>query len=213
MKITIINGSQKPGESNSGIILNELNKLIKKDNDVINYTLGTKQFSEETYNKIAISDVIVFAFPLYTDSIPSNVLKMLIELEGFLKKGYGKETIVYTIINNGFYEGKQTQIAFEIIENWCEHSGVQFGGGIGQGAGEMIGATKDTPINKGPFNNLGRALKLLAEKIENKEPLGVKYLSPYFPRFLWEIMAHNTFWHPRAYKNNLKKSDIIKRLM
>jgi multimeric flavodoxin WrbA len=213
MKIVIINGSQKSGESNSGIILNELNKLITKGNDVINYTLGTKQFSEETYNNISISDVIIFAFPLYTDSIPSNMLKMLIELDSFLKKGYGKETIVYTLINNGFYEGKQTQIAFEIIENWCEHSGVQFGGGIGQGAGEMIGATKDTPINKGPFNNLGRALKLLAEKIENKEPFGVKYLSPYFPRFLWKIMAHTTFWHPRAYKNNLKKSDIIKRLV
>jgi multimeric flavodoxin WrbA len=213
MKIAIINGSQKSGESNSGIILNELNKLVKKGHDINNYTLGTKQFSEEEYNKVSTSDVIIFAFPLYIDSIPSNMLKMLIELKGFLKKAHGKEVVVYAIINNGFYEGKQTRIAFEIIENWCEHAGVQFGGGIGQGAGEMIGATKDTPINKGPFNNLGRALKSLVEKMETKEAFGVKFLSPYFPRFLWKIMAHNTFWHPRAYKNNLKKSDIIKRLV
>jgi multimeric flavodoxin WrbA len=213
MKIAIINGSQKFGESNSGIIVNELNKLIKKDHAIDNYTLGSKQFSEEAYNKIYTSDVIIFAFPLYTDSIPSNMLKMLIELEGFLKKVHGKEAIVYTIINNGFYEGKQTQIAFEIIENWCEHSGVHFGGGIGQGAGEMLGAMKDMPINKGPFNNLGWALKSLVEKMETKEPFEVKYLSPYFPRFLWKIMAHTTFWHPRAYKNNLKKRDIIKRLV
>jgi multimeric flavodoxin WrbA len=213
MKIAIINGSQKSGESNSGIIVNELNKLVEKDNDINNYTLGTKQFSEEIYNNISTSNVMIFVFPLYTDSIPSNMLKMLIELEGFLKKVQGKEAVVYAIINNGFYEGKQTHIAFEIIENWCEHAGVQFGGGIGQGAGEMIGATKDTPINKGPFNNLWRALKLLVEKMEKKEAFGVKYLSPYFPRFLWKIMAHNIFWHTRAYKNNLKKSDIIKRLV
>ncbi|MDR1251988.1 MAG: NAD(P)H-dependent oxidoreductase [Treponema sp.] len=211
MKITIINGSQKPGESNTGIILNELNKLIQNGNDINNYALGVKQFSDEIYNTISMSDVIIFGFPLYTDSIPSNMLKMLIELEDFLKKTAAKETIVYTIINNGFYEGKQTFIAFEIMQNWCERSGVQFGGGIGQGAGEMIGATKNTPINKGPFNNLGRAVKSLAEKIETKELFGIKYLSPCFPRFLWRMMAHYAFWLPLAYKNNLKKSDITKK--
>jgi hypothetical protein len=213
MKISIINGSQKPNGSNTGIILSALNNLFGKDNDIDNYTLGVKQFSEEIYNKIVLSDVIVFAFPLYTDSIPSNMLKMLIELEGFFGREKAKETVVYTIINNGFYEGKQTHIAFEIIQNWCERSGVQFGGGIGQGAGEMIGATKKTPIHKGPFNSLGRALKLLIEKIETKEPFGVKYLSPCFPRFLWKIMAHNAFWHPLAYKNKLKKKDIVNKIV
>jgi multimeric flavodoxin WrbA len=213
MKISIINGSQKMGESNTRIILNELNNVIKKENEIINYALGIKQFSEEIYKEIILSDVIVFAFPLYTDSIPSNFLKMLIELEGFLKNRTAKEIVIYTIINNGFYEGKQTYIAFEIVQNWCERSLVQFGGGIGQGAGEMIGATKNTPINKGPFNNLGRALKSLAEKMEIKEQCGIKYLSPYFPRFLWRIMATNTFWYPLAYKNKLKKNDIIKKLI
>ncbi|MDR2193320.1 MAG: NAD(P)H-dependent oxidoreductase [Treponema sp.] len=212
MKISIINGSQKPNGSNTSIILSVLNNLLGKDNDIDNYTLGVNQFSEEIYNKIVLSDVIVFAFPLYTDSIPSNMLKMLIELEGFFGREKAKETVVYAIINNGFYEGKQTHIAFEIIQNWCERSGVLCGGGIGQGAGEMIGATRETPLNKGPFNNLWRALKLLTEKIETKEPVGVKYLSPYFPRFLWKIMAHNAFWHPLAYKNKLTKKDIVNKI-
>ena len=213
MKITIINGSQKSGESNTGIILNELNKFIKKDNDIVNYTLSIKQFSKEIHDKIVLSDVIIFSFPLYTDSIPSNMLKMLIELEDYFKKSTVKETVIYTIVNNGFYEGKQTSIAFEIMQNWCEHSGVQFGGGIGQGAGEMIGATKNTPINKMLFNNLVRTLKSLVVKIEIKEPFGIKFLSPYFPRFLWRIMATYSFWYPLAYKNKIKKKDIIKKII
>ncbi|MDR2085865.1 MAG: hypothetical protein LBP72_01700 [Dysgonamonadaceae bacterium] len=213
MKISIINGSQKPSGSNTGIILSTLNNLLGKDNDIDNYTLGVKQFSAEIYNKIVLSDVIVFAFPLYTDSIPSNMLKMLIESESFFGREKAKETVVYAIINNGYYEGKQTHIAFEIIQNWCDRSGVHFGGGLGQGAGEMIGATQKTPLNKGPFNNLWRALKLLAEKIEAKEPFGIKYLSPYFPRFLWKIMAHNTFRHPLASKNKLTKKDIVSKIM
>jgi multimeric flavodoxin WrbA len=211
MKTAIVNGSQKTGESNTGIILHELNSLLK-DSTVINYTLGTERFSPETYAEIASGDVIVFAFPLYIDSIPSNVLKMLIELEGVLKKEARKEITVYAIINNGFYEGRQTHIAFEMIENWCDRSGVRFGGGIGQGAGEMIGATKNIPLNKGPFGNLGRELALLAKKIELREPFGIKYLSPSFPRFLWKFMAVHTFWNKLARKNKLTKNDILKKL-
>jgi multimeric flavodoxin WrbA len=164
VKIIIINGSQKAGESNTGIILNVLNKLIKNEHNAVNYKLSTKQFWPKIFKDITSCDVIVLAFPLYNDSISSNMLKMLIELEDYLRKENKKGIIVYTIINNGFYEGKQTHIAFEIIQNWCEQTGLMFGGGIGQGAGEMIGATKNMPINYGPFNNLARSLKLLVEK-------------------------------------------------
>ena len=141
-----------------------MNKLIKDEHNAVNYKLGTKQFWPEIFKDIKSCDVIVLAFPLYNDSVPSNMLKMLIELEGHLRKANKKDIIVYTIINNGFYEGKQTYIAFEIIQNWCEQTGQIFGGGIGQGAGEMIGATKNMPINYGPFNNLARSLKLLVKK-------------------------------------------------
>jgi multimeric flavodoxin WrbA len=213
MKIALINGSQKPGESNTGILLKELNSLAEKNHETVNYVLGSKKFSSAIYKEIAASDVVVFAFPLYVDSLPSNMLKMLIELEEHMKQEGGHDFIVYGIINNGFYEGRQTRIAFEIIENWCAHTGAQFGGGIGQGAGEMIGATKNIPIHKGPFSNLGRELALLVKTMELKKPFGIKYLSPYFPRFLWRFMAKHTFWHSLAYKNNLKKKDLLKRIL
>jgi multimeric flavodoxin WrbA len=213
MKIIIINGSQKTGESNTGIILDELNILFKTGHEIVNYKLGTRQLSSEELKNIVSFDVIIFGFPLFNDSIPSNMLKMIVELESYFANGKTKNIIVYSIINNGFYEGKQTHIAFEILQNWCEHCGIIFGGGIGQGAGEMIGATKNIPINSGPFKNLGRSLELFAKKVELKETLGIKYLSPYFPRFLWELMAKYTFWHPLAYKNKLNKKDIVKKIV
>jgi hypothetical protein len=120
--------------------------------------------------------------------------------------------VVYGIINNGYYEGKQTHIAFEILENWCERVGIQFGGGIGQGAGEMLAILKNAPLNKGPLNNLGRALESLVTHIESGTVSGITYVSPYFPRFLWRVMATYTFWHPQAYKNGLTKKDILSRL-
>jgi len=209
MKVSLINGSQKHGESNSGIILNALNKLIKNDCEVKNYRLTMKLFPEETYNEIVSGDVVVFAFPLFYHSIPSTMLKMLMELEKILKERRTKEIIVYAIINNGLFEGKQNHIAFEMIQHWCERSGTTFGGGIGQGAGEMIGATKSMPLRFSPFNNLARALKLLVSKILSKEPYGIVYLNPYFPRFLWAFMAVHVSWHPLARKNGLTKKDIV----
>ena len=58
MKISIINGSQKTGESNTGIILNELNSLLENGNAINNYLLGIKQFAPEIYNEIVLSDVM-----------------------------------------------------------------------------------------------------------------------------------------------------------
>ena len=211
MKISIINGSQKIGKSNTGIILDKLNDLLKEKHEVKNYHSGINDFSNETLKDIISGDVIVLAFPLFADSIPSQTLKMLIELEKIVKRERVNNLIIYTIVNNGFYEGKQNHIALDIMKNWCDHTGIKFGGGIGQGAGEMIGATQDIPMNKGPFNNLGRALQAMTEKIELKEPFEITYLSPYFPRFLWKFMG-TRFWHIRASKNGITKKDIIRKL-
>jgi multimeric flavodoxin WrbA len=211
MKVVLINGSQKTGESNSGIILDWINNLIKEKHEVEIYNSGISLFTDETFKNIVSKEVIILAFPLFLYSVPSQTLKMLIELENTIKREQANNLIMYTVINCGFYEGKQCNVAFKIIENWCEHSGVKFGGGIGQGAGEMLGKIKGIPLNKGPFNNLARALQAMIEKMELKELFETIYLSPYFPRFMWKIMA-TRFWNDQARKNGLKKKDIVKRL-
>jgi multimeric flavodoxin WrbA len=99
MKIIIINGSQKTGESNTGIILNELNILFKTGHEIINYKLGTRQLSSEELKNIVSFDVIIFGFPLFNDAIPSNMLKMIIELESCFANGKTKNIIVYSIID------------------------------------------------------------------------------------------------------------------
>jgi len=76
----------------------------------------------------------------------------------------------------------------------------------------MIKSTKSIPLHTGPFNNLHRALKLMAKKIELRESFETMYLSPYFPRFLWKLLAIHATWHPRAYKNGLKTKDIRMRI-
>ena len=211
MIISIINGSQKTRESNSGVIIDKLHKLLKEKHKVKIYNSGITLFTNEIFKEIISGDIIVLAFPLFVDAVPSHTLKMLIELENVIKQERTDILIMYSIVNNGFYEGKQNRVVFEIIRNWCEHSGVKFGGGIGQGAGEMLGGANDSyPMEKGPFINLYRALELLVKRIESKEPFGIVYLNPSFiPRIVFKIMA-TISWNRQAYKNGLKKKDMTK---
>jgi len=211
MKISIINGSQKTGESNTGHILEKLKVLLNQTYEINIFNCGLKQLTDEMLNKIIITDVIILVFPLFVHSLPSNTLKMLIELENMIKRQKKNDLIIYTIINNGFYEGKQNNIAFDIIKNWCEHTGVMFGGGIGQGAGEMISRTKHLPKDKDLFKSLNCALQIMAENINTKKPMEIQYLSPNFPKFLWRFMAVRN-WNNLAKNNGLSKKDVLKRL-
>jgi len=211
MKISIINGSQKTGESNTGNILERLKGLLNQENEINVFNCGLKQLTNEMFNTIISGDVIILMFPLFVHSLPSNTLRMLIELENNIKKQQKKELIMYTIINNGFYEGKQNYIAFEIIKNWCEQTGVIFGGGIGQGAGEMIGRTKHLPKDKDLFKSLTCALQIMIKNMELKKPVEIQYLCPNFPRFLWRFMGARN-WNNLAKNNGLNKRDILRRL-
>ena len=208
-KVILINGSQKPRGSNSGVILETLDKLLNGHCEVKSYRLRTGLFPRETLEEMALGDVIVLIFPLYFHSVPSNMLKMLTELERILKDKQTDGILVYAIINNGLFEGKQTHIAFDIIRHWCDRSGTTYGGGIGQGAGEMLGVMSLMPLSFGPFNNLARAMKALSIKIKSKEPFETVYLNPYFPRFLWSFIGVHFSWYPKARKNGLSKKDII----
>jgi hypothetical protein len=211
MKISLINGSQKNREANSGIILDKLNGLIKEKHEVKIYKSGITLFSDETFKAIISADVIIFAFPLFYDSIPSHTLKMLVEMENVIKREQAKHLIIYAIINNGFYEGNQNSIAFEILQHWCEHCGIKFGGGIGQGSGEMFGKKKDVPIPKSPFKKFYKALQLMVEKMESKESFGIIYLNPGIPRFIHNIVINKIFDSLGA-RNNLTRKDILKKL-
>jgi multimeric flavodoxin WrbA len=212
MKLRFINGSPKPINSSSGLILQELLNALVEKRDVKEYSLGTDKFIPMIFDEICDGDAIVFAFPLYVDSIPSNALKMLIGLEESLKARKTKNIYAYAIINNGFYEGEQTRTAFEIMGNFCERAGLIFGGGIGMGAGETFRVVRGKPIGEKMFKDFGREIKLLAEKIEAKEIFGIKYLSPSIPRFLWRFMAKRFFWNSLARANKLSKKDILRKL-
>jgi hypothetical protein len=211
MKIAMINGSPKLGNSNSGFLLNELEKKLGTRHEIIHYS-SSNPLTDEQYIGLCSIDSLIMAFPLYDDGIPSNLFKMLVTLEEYMKNNRKKEIYVYIMVNNGFYEGQQNHIAFEIIKNWCIRCGLHFGQGIGQGAGEMIDFVKNVPLGFGPLKNMGRALQIFADNIHSHSTDEPILTSPNFPRFGWRFVATHFFWNTNAKKNGLNKKDIIRKL-
>lgn len=205
MKICIINGSPKASNSTSELLIGYLMPFIE-GNEIITYSVSETDFSEIHFSQIQNSEVLIFAFPLYIDSINSHLLRFLFELE---KRGFENKNInVYCIINNGFYEGWQNHIAADIMKNWCEAVGLTYGQTLGVGAGEMLPFLKDIPLGHGPNKNIGNAFQELSSNILSLNKGKDLFISPNWPRFLWKIQSSLDFWYPQAKKNGLTRKKL-----
>lgn len=203
MTISVINGSPKRGKSTSELMIKYFCQEVGDKMILRVYDAGKAPLRQEQYDEILNSTAILFVFPLYVDSIPSNLLRILVDLEKQHK--LTKNTMVYCIVNNGFFEGTQNDIAIEQLKNWCAAAGTTWGQGIGIGAGEMLPFITDIPLGHGPNRNLGRAVKLLADNIINQKSGETILRSPNWPRFLWRIQSSLLVWYPRAKHNGLTK--------
>lgn len=207
MKITLINGSPKAQDSASQCILDDLKPLLS--NQEIAEIHFKKPLIEEKDKEVLInSDVLIFAFPLYVDSVPSHVLSCLREMEDLLKS---RHIYVYGIVNNGFYEGTQNAPALEVLKHWTHRTGLIWGQGVGVGSGGMLTATKNTPLGKGPKRSLGKAFHSSANNILENRSDDNLYVNANFPRFLYKFMAE-VGWNRQGKKNGLEVKDLYKKL-
>lgn len=207
MKIALINGSPKSKDSASGILINDLKTFISSDTK--EFMFNTPKIGDDFMKHINSFDAFVFFFPLYVDGIPSHLLSCLCQLEdtGIINK----DTKVYGVVNNGFYEGVQNDVALEILKNWSDRMGLKWGMGIGVGSGGGLCGMKSLPIDKGPKAPLGIALKEFAQVIQSKSSSENIYTQLKMPRFLYKFSAES-LWKSAIKANGGKIKDIKRRL-
>ncbi len=211
MKIALINGSPKSGKNNSARLLRVFEPLLGKDHELFHFHVSRLPLTESDYSALCHMDALVLAFPLYVDAIPSHLLRMLTELEDYMKAERSKEVLLYAIVNNGFFEGEQNKIAIRILQNWCARSGVRFAQAIGQGAGEMLQSVENVPHGHGPMKNLHNAMDVLAANLQSRKTGDPILLRPKFPRIAWKI-AGTMGWNAMAKQNGIMKKELRRKL-
>lgn len=208
MKIGIINGSPRGKKSNSEILIKYLCSLLE-EHQINKYYLFTSKIDSEINSEIHNADVLIFAFPLYIDSIPSHLLETIVKFEE--EKIINSKTKIYCIVNNGFFEGKQNQLAILQMKNWCQKTGAEWGQGIGIGGGEILSYLEKVPLGKGPLKNLGKALNRLSNNIKTLNSDNEIYINPNWSRLLYWIQG-TISWIIKARKNGLKMRDLFRKI-
>ncbi len=139
MKTVLINCSPKKRLCASAYFLG-LQRFFVKGKKVTE-RLRNKSDHKRILQELTDADTVVFCLPLYVDSVPSHILPFLKEMELFCKENNLRLT-VYSISNNGFIEGNQSEPLLRVFQNFCARSELEWGGGIGIGGGVMLNVTR-----------------------------------------------------------------------
>lgn len=209
MKIALINGSPKHKNSSSGNLLKLLSSKLQEKNTIEEYIFRTSEISSNDLEQISKCNVIVFAFPLYVDGIPSHLLRCLYQMEKYLSYDKSNEIYVYAIVNAGFYEGKQAYIAIDMMKNWAEKANIKWGQGIGIGGGGMISMIEKSTDSQGPMKSVHTTLASLADNILSSKSSYELYTTPGIPRLVYKV-GGEMGWRQAAKKNGLKTKDLFK---
>ncbi len=185
----MICGSPNMKNSNSMYLLNGLKSMLKTEAEIYRTKGGAESAQKAALAAAKDNAPIVFAFPLYADQLPSDFLKFLFELEPEMKEVSTKSK-VYVVVQNGFYDARQNNIAVRIVKKWCEKCGLIFGQAAMIGAGGMAQAA---PLGKGPAAKTGEVIEKLARSIDNNEGGEILAAEPIFPRFLYKVAGNMSF--------------------
>lgn len=162
-------------------------------------SLKTVQDYEAIVKALPDIDALVFATPVYVDTIPSTTLGYLQKLESHLVKNqYGFS--VYALLNCGFYEGHQCALALNTYALWCHRAGVKWCGGIGIGSGVMLGFLRVLPLAGLALTALELCLRAIGLTLAGGFSFAA-LLSGYLPislisqTLVWLLFSLGAFWN------------------
>ena len=85
------------------------------------------------------SDIIIFSSPLYVDCLPSYVFQAFERIyQGRIEERKNKDMQFMAIINSGFPESSQSQIALDICHHFVRAANMRWLGGLSLGAGFVL---------------------------------------------------------------------------
>ena len=203
--LLLIVGSPKLKISNSYSIAEYLKNELIQQGWLVEIHFSHQAFKNETkmneiIEKTKQVDLIGIIFPLYVDGIPGPLIQTLEMLTQHKTKRTTQK--IFSIVNSGFPEPHQSQLAVDMIEQFTQEYQAHFIGGLTIGGGGIIGGMPIEQI-KHRSKRLIKALNLTIQSLNQTQTVSreAKQLlsKPVFSKLLYNTFA-NKGWKMQAKK-------------
>ena len=191
--ILILNGSPRAPRSNSKRYAALFMNRCKVQCEYQNITKSNHAELCEKMNDV--SDVLL-VFPLYADGLPVTLLDFLKTLETCPPE---RKPVISMLINCGFFEYHQNDIAVRMVELFCRQNGYRFGSVLKIASGEAI---LDTPF----CGLVKRKLEQLAAAIVQGKAR-VLHVSMPLTRGMF-VRASTRYWVSYGKKNGVSREQM-----
>lgn len=189
----VINASPRAPKSNSKQYAQLFSKYCRSDTE---YCEVKKDNHLTLCQLIGNCTDIVFVFPLYADSIPVTLLNFLKTLE---ENAPLKKPTISVVINCGFIEPYQNDIAIKMLQLFAKENGYPFGSVFKIGGGEAILGT--------PFRIFVKAkMKKYVVSIEKQKYDTFQVTMPISKKMF--IKASTTYWENYGKKNGVSREEM-----
>jgi len=205
MKLTVFNGSPRGKGSNTEILLEQFTKgFMTTDGNSyeLAYLVNTKQ-QDEFVRLFSEADLVLLAFPLYTDAMPGIVKTFIESLEPLCGRK-GNPDIGF-IVQSGFPEAIHSQYVARYLEKLAGRLGCVYKGTVIKGGVEGIKGQPALMTRKlfKAFYQIGKTFggtRIFDEGIVQRLAQPEKINK--FRSAMLKYMGTNLYWNPMLKKNN-----------
>lgn len=178
-----------------------LERLADMNFDVSRFTLYLALRKEERLDELLAAtdraDLIILAFPLYVDSLPAAVIRVLeLIAERRLRKPLTKKQRLVAICNSGFPESSQSNTAIGICRRFAREAGLEWAGGLALGGGEAIHG-RALPEVGSMAKNIVKSLDLAAIDLATHGEISQQAMElmskPFVPAWLYRMLGDHGF--------------------
>ena len=212
MNALILVGSPKGRSSSSFLLGSKLAEGLRKHGaavreELVHAGLRTAEGTLRLLGAVDAADLLAFSFPLYVDSLPSPLTRLL-ELVAGRRAGAAKtgSPRLAVIVQCGFPESHQCDTAVGICRLFAERTGMHWSGALAMG----MGGSLERGFGKLPGRgaNILRALDMASESLAKGGDIPgdatTLFATPLMPRWIYTLFG-NVGWRVQMRKNRASR--------
>jgi hypothetical protein len=211
-------GSPKPGKSASRTFVEALGSRLESrgfESSVERVAPSFRDDSklEELLDAIALSELVVLSFPVYVDSLPAPVLRVLEAWAARTADGSmtSAPPRLAVLTQCGFPEASHCQVAVQVCRLFAEKTGVTWAGSLAFGMGGSIegGSVEQSPL-AGRLGWLDAAADALAAGGPIPPSATVAFARPLVPSWTYPLLG-GWMWSRQAKKHGCTEPLTLRR--